>query len=360
MSFKPYICMQTNSTCYQETRQMDIKGVLWHSTGCNNPDLCRYVQPSEGSPNYDEDIRKIGKNTNGNDWNHVDVDAGLNAWIGKFADSSIGTVQAMPWDFRPWGCGAGDNGSCNNGWIQFEICEDNLKNKEYAEAVFEEGCQLTAYLCKIFKLNPNGKADCAGISVPVITCHNEAAKMGLGSNHADINHWFPKLIGKGMPDVRKRVAEILAGEQPTPQPTPSGEKWTGGFPKLPGRGYYIKGDGYKTYIEFKPQIVLIQRFLSWALDKKVEDDGKYGPATTGFVREFQKLTNIKIDGSYGEETKAAAEAFRKSGEKNYYIVQAGDTLSGIAEKFNTTVEELAEKNHIQDPNVIYIGQKIYV
>jgi hypothetical protein len=136
----------------------------------------------------------------------------------------------MPWDFRPWGCGAGDRGSCNNGWIQFEICEDDLKDKTYAEKVFEEACQLTAYLCRMFKLNPNGKADCSGISVPVITCHNEAGKMDLGSDHADINHWFPKLIGKGMPDVRKRVAEILNGEQPqpTPTPTPSTDKWTGG------------------------------------------------------------------------------------------------------------------------------------
>lgn len=360
MSFKPYICMMTNSTCYQETRQMDIKGVLWHSTGANNPDLCRYVQPTEGAPDYDEAIRKIGKNTNGNDWNHHEVDAGLNAWIGKFADGSIGTVQAMPWDFRPWGCGAGDNGSCNNGWIQFEICEDNLKDKDYAAKVFEEGCQLTAYLCRMFKLNPNGKADCGGISVPVITCHNEAGKMGLGSNHADINHWFPKLIGKGMPDVRKRVAEILNGEQPQPTPTPATEKWTGGFPKLPGRGYYIKGDGYNTYTDMRQDIKLIQEFLNWAINAQLDIDGYYGPGTTKSVEAFQRVTNIRQDGSYGRQTLDAAKAFRKSVPKKYYIVEKGDTLSSIAEQFGTTVEELAEKNHIQDPNVIYIGQKIYV
>lgn len=340
---------------------MDIKGVLWHSTGANNPDLCRYVQPTEGAPDYDEAIRKIGKNTNGNDWNHVEVDAGLNAWIGKFADGSVGTVQAMPWDFRPWGCGAGDNGSCNNGWIQFEICEDNLKNKDYAAKVFEEGCQLTAYLCRMFKLNPNGKADCGGISVPVITCHNEAGKMGLGSNHADINHWFPKLIGKGMPDVRKRVAEILNGEQPqpTPQPTPA-EKWTGGFPKLPGRGYYIKGDGYNTYTDMRQDIKLIQEFLNWAINAQLDIDGYYGPGTTKSVEAFQRVANIRQDGSYGRQTLDAAKAFRKSVPKKYYIVEKGDTLSSIAEQFGTTVEELAEKNHIEDPNMIYIGQKIYV
>jgi uncharacterized repeat protein (TIGR02543 family) len=41
-----------------------------------------------------------------------------------------------------------------------------------------------------------------------------------------------------------------------------------------------------------------------------------------------------------------------------YIVVAGDTLSGIAEKFNTTVEELAKKNGIKNPDYIIVGQVI--
>lgn len=357
MGYQPYICMMTNSTCYKDTRQMQVKGVLWHSTGASNPWLCRYVQPTDGAPNYTEAIEKLGKNKYNNDWNHVDVDAGLNAWIGLFADGTVGTVQAMPWDFRPWGCGEGDNGSCNNGWIQFEICEDDLKDRDYAERVFEEGCQLTAYLCRMFKLNPNGKADCGGLSVPVILCHNEAGKMGLGSDHADINHWFPKLIGKGMPDVRKRVAQILNGEQPQPTPTPA-EKWTGGYPNLPSRGYFIKGDGYNTYTNMKADIKKIQEFLNWAINAQLEIDGCYGPSTTKSVEAFQRVTNIRQDGSYGEQTLKAAKEFTKNAR--VYIVKAGDTLSSIAEKFGTTVEDLAEKNNIQDPNVIYIGQKIYI
>lgn len=44
---QPLVCMMTNSTCYKQTRKMDIKGVLWHSTGANNKTIKRYVQPSE-------------------------------------------------------------------------------------------------------------------------------------------------------------------------------------------------------------------------------------------------------------------------------------------------------------------------
>ena len=44
-----------------------------------------------------------------------------------------------------------------------------------------------------------------------------------------------------------------------------------------------------------------------------------------------------------------------------YTVKSGDTLSEIAQKFNTTVEKLVELNNIQNPNLIYPGQvlKIY-
>ena len=207
--YKPYICMQTNSMCYKQTTKMKPVGILWHSTGANNPNLKRYVQPTDKSANYAKDIKKLGVNTNGNDWNHIQVKSGVNAWVGKFADGSIGTVQTMPWDYRPWGCGTGSKGSCNNGWIQFEICEDALSDKAYAKAVYDEAVKLTAYLCEKYKLDPNGTVTVSGVKIPVITCHNDANKLGFGTAHADINHWFPKLLGKSMSDVRKDVAALM-------------------------------------------------------------------------------------------------------------------------------------------------------
>ena len=43
---------------------------------------------------------------------------------------------------------------------------------------------------------------------------------------------------------------------------------------------------------------------------------------------------------------------------NTYVVQGGDTLSKIADKFNTTVEILTNLNNLADPNKINIGQHI--
>ena len=205
---KPLVCMQTNSTCYKQTRIMKPVGILWHSTGANNPNLKRYVQPYETDSNYNEMIKLIGKNTSKNDWNHISVQAGLNAWIGKLADGSVTTIQTMPWDFRPWGCGSGSKGSCNSGWIQFEICEDALTDPVYFNAVYKEACELTAYLCKLYNIDPKGTVKMNGVNIPTILCHADSYKLGFGGNHGDVLHWFPK-HGKTMDSVRNDVYELL-------------------------------------------------------------------------------------------------------------------------------------------------------
>ena len=51
--YKPLVCMQTQSTCYKGTSKMTIKGIVCHSTGSNNPNLKRYVQPSDKKPSAD-------------------------------------------------------------------------------------------------------------------------------------------------------------------------------------------------------------------------------------------------------------------------------------------------------------------
>lgn len=239
-------------------------GILWHDTHGGNPNLKRYVQPDTTDPNREYLLNLIGTNYNGNDWNagtSGQINHGLNAWIGKLADGTITTIQTAPWTTTPWGCGGGKYGSCNgyiiskgsvlwNGkhWIQFEICDDNyrlgLNKKEYFEAVYKEACELTAYLCQLYNIDPNGAVSYNGILIPTIICHNDSYKYGFGNAHTDITDWFSK-YGKTMDDVRKDVAKLL-NEQitpvvptPTPVPTPkfnlldevklaTGAKWLNG------------------------------------------------------------------------------------------------------------------------------------
>ena len=43
-----------------------------------------------------------------------------------------------------------------------------------------------------------------------------------------------------------------------------------------------------------------------------------------------------------------------------YTVKPGDTLSEIAEKYNTTVEKLAEKNKIENIHLIFVDQVLVI
>ena len=217
---KPVQCFLTNNPCYKGTKPMTVKGVLWHSTGANNKSVKRYVQPSKDDPRYDELIEYLGKNKYNNSWNNTTRKVGMNAFIGAVASGKAETVQTMPWDWRPWGCGSGSKGSCNNGWIQFEICEDGLQNKAYFEEVYKEACELTAYMCKMFNLDPYGTVKNGNVTVPVIICHADSHKLGLGSNHGDVLHWFKK-YGKTMQDVRDDVWKLMNAGSPVVKPSVS-------------------------------------------------------------------------------------------------------------------------------------------
>ncbi|MCI8759550.1 MAG: LysM peptidoglycan-binding domain-containing protein [Clostridia bacterium] len=44
----------------------------------------------------------------------------------------------------------------------------------------------------------------------------------------------------------------------------------------------------------------------------------------------------------------------------FYTIQRGDTLSGIASRYGTTVQELVDINNITNPNLIYPGETIRI
>ena len=69
----------------------------------------------------------------------------------------------------------------------------------------------------------------------------------------------------------------------------------------------------------------------------------------------KKLTEAGYDYAAIQAIVNAAKKKEKT-----YVVKAGDTLSGIAAKYGTTVEKLCERNGIRDKNLIRTGQKLYV
>lgn len=218
---KPIVCMMTQSTCYKGTTKGTPVGILWHDTAGGNKKISRYVQPSDNDPNKDELLELLGKNKYGNDWNHIDRQAGVNAFVGELASGEVSSVQTLPWNYRPWGCGSGSKGSCNGSssvtnspfWIQFEMCDDGYKDSNYFNKVYKEACELTAYLCKLYNINPCGTIIYNGVTVPTILCHWDSYELGLGSGHSDVYGWFNK-FGKTMEDVRKDVKKLIDDSAP--------------------------------------------------------------------------------------------------------------------------------------------------
>ena len=270
-SNKPLVCMMTQSTCYKGTRKFTPKGVLWHSTGANNPTVKRYVQPDDDAPDRKALLEILGKNAYGNDWNHINRQAGMNFFIGQLADGSVAAVQTMPWDFRPWGVGSGSKGTANDTHIQFEICEDGLTSSSYFNAIYMEGVEMTAYLCRMYNIDPFGTIDYKGMKIPTIIDHVTSHELGIGGNHGDVRYWF-KNFGATLDDVRNDVRDLLK------------EEGSIVIPPAP-----VKVD------------LPVLRF------------GSQDKATKGTVAYLQKkLGGLDIDGDFGNKTKAAVIAYQKS------------------------------------------------
>lgn len=178
--------------CYITAQKMFPKGIVVHSTGANNPYLKRYVD----APN------EVGINQYGNHWNVPKPGMRkvcVHSFIGYDINQQVRVAQILPYNYCCWGVGQGTKGSYNYApaYIQFEICEDSLNDREYYTKVFETAAEYCAELCTKYN-----------ISVSNIVGHCEAYAQGYGSNHSDPEHWMQK-FGENMNDFRNSVSEFL-------------------------------------------------------------------------------------------------------------------------------------------------------
>ena len=68
----------------------------------------------------------------------------------------------------------------------------------------------------------------------------------------------------------------------------------------------------------------------------------------------------KALGSRYDEVQARVNEILGINQVEYYIVQSGDNLTKIANRYGTTVNQLVSWNNISNPNLIYPGQKLRV
>ena len=234
-------CIFTENRCYKTGATIKPKGVMVHSTGANNPNLRRYVQPVSTTPDRAGLLARLGTNPNGNHWNRAGLNVCVHGFIGRLADGSVAAVQTLPWDRRGWHAGNGSSGkSANDTHISFEICEDGLTDPDYFARAYREAVELTAMLCKQYGLDP--------LADGVVICHQEGYRRGIASNHGDVLHWFPR-FGKSMDDFRADVAAELGRRPEAPAVDGSNDR---NDKEEDGMVYYERlgdvADGYKTTI----------------------------------------------------------------------------------------------------------------
>ena len=105
-------------------------------------------------------------------------------------------------------------------------------------------------------------------------------------------------------------------------------------------------------------------------------DPNYASALINLVQTYglDRLDSIALSGATAVNNKgngaANNDAYNTSdtgngtststGGTSYYTVKAGDTLSGIANNYQTTVNTLARLNNLANPNLIYVGQVLTI
>ncbi len=186
----------TKSDCYKTNEKIKVKGLMLHSVGCNQPSAEVFVKT----------------------WNQPDKNVCCHALI----DGNTGVVyQTLSWDHRGWHCGSKDKTdyykkrSGNNTHIGVEMCEpstikytgasswadlDPAKTKAVVMRTYKTAVELFAYLCGTYNLNPLGDG--------VIVSHSEGYKLGIASNHGDVEHIWKK-YGLTMDGFRKEVKAAM-------------------------------------------------------------------------------------------------------------------------------------------------------
>ena len=186
-------CYQTKNPCYRKGTPMKPVGIVVHSTGANNPHLCRYVDCPE----------RLGVNRYGNHWNRPEAATLVHGAIGLDKEGFVTVVNTLPYTMAAWGVGRGSRGSYNydpTGHIQFEMCEDDLTDPSYFDQVMGTAVAYCARLCREY-----------GLAAESVVSHKEAHAQGYASNHGDPENWMGR-FGMTMEDFRARVRAKLKGE----------------------------------------------------------------------------------------------------------------------------------------------------
>jgi len=98
-------------------------------------------------------------------------------------------------------------------------------------------------------------------------------------------------------------------------------------------------------------VIEVQKYLK-NLGYNVSTDGIFGKSTEDAVKDFQKNNQLQLDGIVGGRTlKLLKQMISEKVSYELYVVDNGDTLSGIAGSRDVTVEEIMEFNNLSSVKI---------
>ena len=318
VDYKIVECMQKKNSCYRQGITHKKVGIIRHNTGAGNPYLKRYV----------DDPERLGKNTYGNHWNQTQTGSErkmVHYFIGIDRNDVVRIYHIMPDNYVCWGNGSHPRTgkSCNRTHIQYEICDDGFKSKEYFEATHKAARYLEAYLCVKY-----------GWSEKVIMSHWESYLNKCGSAHGDDNDWLKK-FGTNMNEERAKVKKLIKEMKEKKNnddvktvtkvdkdENPQVKSYVKGLQQsLNSLGEHLEVDssfGPRTAeamgrhnVKKGMKNILVKHF-QWWLKKagfyKGEIDSSFGPQMLEATRKAQAKVGVSADGIIGS---GSAKAFMK-------------------------------------------------
>jgi len=141
--------------------------------------------------------------------------------------------------------------------------------------------------------------------------------------------------------------------------------------ELSGKECVIYSDAYNAREVFDEE--LSRKYAIWVADYFVEEPANNGKWSSWVGFQFTDRGRINgIDGNVDRDkftngillndtSKIPEDTTNDANQEFEYItVRRGDTLSGIARRYNTSYQYLAKINDIPNPNIIRVGQRLKV
>ena len=182
--------------------------------------------------------------------------------------------------------------------------------------------------------------------------------------------FFVSVIKGTSPDCRLAMDFENFGDLSITEINEIAEVFLSEVERLSGKEVLIYSDAYNAAYTFTKELAL--KYPIWVADYYVSEPGNGNWDTwVGFqYTDRGKISGISdyVDKDYFTEGIFLSDSSTISTEttpdvsqnSDYIIVERGDTLSQIAIEYHTSYQYLAKINDISNPNLIYVGQKIYV